>query len=85
MNNAQLFETSTDSTGTCTIPSQHIHNCQVLLSKPSYYPSSVEIFDFYKQLQSIQYPLVKQVPEDQIDIFVSCAQDEKFRLFVVTP
>ena len=45
----------------------------------------MEIFDFYKQLQSIQYPLVKQVPEDQIDIFVSCGPEEQFRLFVVTP
>ena len=25
------------------------------------------------------------MPEDQIDIFVSCGQEEKFRLFVVTP
>ncbi len=25
------------------------------------------------------------MPEDQIDIFLSCGQEEKFRLFVVTP
>ena len=64
---------------------EQIQNCKLVLSKASYYPSSVEIFDFYKQLQSIQYPLIKQVPQDQLDIFISCPQDEQFNIFVVTP
>ncbi len=59
---------------------EQIQNCKLVLSKASYYPSSVEIFDFYKQLGPEDFFPSKI--SNNVYFIHSLVQNDVFRIYV---